>query len=68
MYTVEPLFKLGKVPALEHCEIQQIEKQKDGKYRYAIRNNYNPWGSGWADEDWIVEQISKAQKCSLNGA
>lgn len=56
----DPIFELGKVPELPHCEIQQRE-YRDGKWHYAIRNNYNPWGSGWGDEDWIIEQVTKAQ-------
>lgn len=57
-----PIFELGRVPCLPHCELQQREYRKDGKWYYAIRNNYNPWGSGWADEDWIIGQITKEQE------
>jgi hypothetical protein len=58
----EPIFELGKVPFLPHCEIQSREYKKDGKWYYAIRNNYNPYGSGVADEDWVIQQVEKAKK------
>lgn len=52
----DPIFEIGPVPQLKHCEIQD-RKQKNGQWKYFIRNNNNPWGSGWADEDFIINQI-----------
>lgn len=60
-HKTDPIFEVGRVPNLPHCEIQQRE-YRNGKWHYAIRNNYNPWGSGWADEDFIISEIAKAKK------
>jgi len=57
--TPSPIFEIGRVPCLPHCELQEREYRKDGKWYYFVRNNYNPWGSGWADEDYIIGQITK---------
>lgn len=54
----ESIFEIGHVPKLPYWDIQKKE-YRDGKWYYAIRNTYNPWGSGWADEDYIIEQINK---------
>ena len=58
---VNSIFEIGKVPFLPHCYIQE-KKYENGKWKYAIRNNYNPWTSGWADEDWLIKIIQKAKK------
>lgn len=60
--TVDPIFELGKVPKMEHCVLQERQYRKDGKWYYFIRNNYNPWCSGWGDEDFIINQIAKYGK------
>jgi hypothetical protein len=60
---VTPLFKDGKVPAVPHCEIQGMERRSDGLW-YFIRNNYNPWASGWMSEDRIVHEVTKAQRAA----
>jgi hypothetical protein len=53
-----PIFEIGKVPCLSHCEIQIREHRSDGWY-YFVRNNYNPWGSGWVSENQIINEIYK---------
>ena len=55
----DPIFDIGKVPSLPHCVIHKREYRTDAKWHYAIINNYNSYGSGWADEDWIIAQIAK---------
>lgn len=55
---IDPMFEIGKVPNLPHCEIQKREYREE-KWYYAIRNNYNPWGSGWLDEDALIIEIGK---------
>lgn len=54
-----PIFKLGSVPSLPHCELQKREYRNDGKWWYFISNNYNSYASGWGDEDFIIEEIAK---------
>lgn len=61
MTQTDPIFELGPVPRLEHCIIQKRE-YRDGKWQYGIINNYNPYGSGWADEDFIISEIAKEKK------
>ncbi len=58
MKTTEPIFSIGDVPKLPHCKIQ--ERKFDGNnWVYFILNTNNPWGSGWADEDFIIAQIKE---------
>lgn len=57
----DPIFDLGPVPQLPHCRIIEREYQQ-GKWHYGIINNYNAYGSGWADEDFIIAEITKEQK------
>jgi hypothetical protein len=60
---VQPIFNKGKVPKLEHCEIQDMRyDQAERQWKYFIRNNYNPWGSGWGTEDFIIQQIKEHGK------
>ena len=60
--TPEPIFELGAVPMLPHCKIIEREYRKDGRWYYGIINSYNAYGSGWADEDWIISQVTKEQQ------
>jgi hypothetical protein len=55
----DPIFELTKVPGIPYCTLWKREYRKDGKWYYAIINSYNSYGSGWANEDWIIEQIAK---------
>ncbi|MFS0489920.1 hypothetical protein [Leadbetterella byssophila] len=57
-----PIFELGVVPLLPHCKIIEREYRKDGKWHYGIINSYNGYGSGWADEDWVIGQVIKEQQ------
>lgn len=57
-YRTLPIFQLGKVPKIPHCDIQE-RQYRDGKWHYFICNNYNAYASGWADEDQLIEQIKK---------
>lgn len=54
----EPIFGYGKIPYLPHMFIQAREWRED-KWWYFLQNNYNPWGSGWGDEDFIISQIKE---------
>lgn len=57
----DPIFDLGPVPCLPHCHIIERE-HRESKWHYGIYNSYNAYGGGWADEDYLIEQITKEQK------
>lgn len=57
----DPIFELGPVPLIPHCHI--IEREyREGKWHYGINNSYNSYGSGWADEDFIIAEVTKEQQ------
>lgn len=54
----DPLFKIGKVPKIPHCLIQDMHY--DGReWNYYIYNQYNSYASGWATEDKLIQQIKE---------
>lgn len=57
----DPLFRVGVVPFIPWCEIQDALPVADG-WHYFIRNSYNPWASGWMTEDDVVAEVTKAKK------
>ncbi len=57
LIATDPIFNLGRVPYIPHCEIQQREF-RDREWHYFIQNNYSPIASGWITEDRLMEQIS----------
>lgn len=60
----DPIFELGKVPFIPHCVLIARKYEKD-KWVYAIQNNYNSYGSGWGDEDFIISQIENVKLTNL---
>lgn len=62
----DPIFEIGPVPHLPHCNI--IEREyREGQWHYGIINSYNAYGSGWADEDFIISEVTKEQQLKSPG-